>query len=169
MTGQRPTVVLQLTDKGRERGACIHIPSGSDAGIDLAAVDYQVIHDKLVKIETQLRVSIPSGYVGLIRERSSYAQKGLIITGGVIDSGYTGTIYVICHNYPFVEMTLMDAVNNGLLDARRDVFAQLIVVPCITNDDLDFAYGDSEFVVREARGSSGFGSTDALPKSKALP
>jgi len=49
-------------------------------------------------IPTGLRVIIPKGYVGLIQERGSITKSPLKVRAGVIDSGYTGEIFVNCIN-----------------------------------------------------------------------
>ena len=45
-----------------------------------------------------LHVSLPEGWVGLLRDRSSMAQKRIYIYSGVIDSSYRGEIMVILAN-----------------------------------------------------------------------
>ena len=45
-------------------------------------------------IHTGLRIAIPKGYVGLIRERGSITKSPLVVRAGVIDSGYTDQIYI---------------------------------------------------------------------------
>jgi dUTP pyrophosphatase len=100
-------------------------------------------------ISTGVRVAIPDGYVGLIRDRSSLAMRGLAVTAGVIDSDYRGEIRVLITN-----------LSEHGTDARQKILrpghriAQLLVVPVaapkvVLVDELD----DTE------RGASGFGST----------
>lgn len=54
--------------------------------------------DLKILIPTGLRVSIPKGYVGLIQERGSIIKTPLKVRAGVIDSGYTGEVFVNCVN-----------------------------------------------------------------------
>jgi dTMP kinase len=62
-----------------------------DAGFDLYADDYYTIYPgERVIIKTGLKIQLPQGHVGLIKDRSSLASMGMHCTGGVIDSGYRG-------------------------------------------------------------------------------
>ena len=77
----------------------------SDQDIVIYPCNYEsssitVSEDKLNKclIPTGIRVLIPKGYVGLIQERGSIVKSTLKVRAGVIDSGYTGEIFVNCVN-----------------------------------------------------------------------
>ncbi|MFW5991235.1 MAG: dUTP diphosphatase [Candidatus Nanoarchaeia archaeon] len=70
-----------------------------------AAFDLRASHKEIIKpgekkvIKTGLQMAIPSGYVGLIWDRSGIAAKHSIHTlAGVIDSGYRGEIGVVMVN-----------------------------------------------------------------------
>tara|TARA_Y100000034_G_C6894225_1_gene411919 strand:- start:1052 stop:1558 length:507 start_codon:yes stop_codon:yes gene_type:complete len=71
-------------------------------------------------IPTGIRICLPRGTVGLIKERGSISETGLILRAGVIDPGYTGEIFV-------------NVLNVGERDTVIPVGAklpfQLIVVP----------------------------------------
>ena len=54
--------------------------------------------DLKILIPTGIKVAIPKGYVGLIQERGSITKTPLKVRAGVIDSGYTGEIFVNCVN-----------------------------------------------------------------------
>ena len=43
-------------------------------------------------------MSVPKGYVALIQERGSVTKTPLKVRAGVIDSGYTGEVFVNCIN-----------------------------------------------------------------------
>lgn len=47
-----------------------------------------------IMIPTGVRVVLPIGTVGLIKERGSVTKTGLVARAGVIDPGYTGEIFV---------------------------------------------------------------------------
>jgi len=49
-------------------------------------------------IPTGLKIDIPQGYVALIKERGSITKTPLKVRAGVIDSGFTGEIFVNCIN-----------------------------------------------------------------------
>ena len=72
-------------------------------------------------IPTGVRISIPKGYVGIIKERGSIVKTGLSVRAGVLDPGFTGEV--------FVSLT-----NLGERDTKVDTGAklpvQLIVVSC---------------------------------------
>lgn len=100
--------------------------------------------DAPVMIPTGWAVAIPYGYVGLIRERSGAAKRGMLITGGVIDSGYRGEIalLVACQTDDIVEIKAGERI------------AQLIIVPCLHHASIEVDSLDET-----ERGADGFGST----------
>lgn len=70
-----------------------------DAGMDLYVNNKQVITaHTTVPVSTGVSMEIPTGYVGLIWDKSSVGAKGLKTLGGVVDSGYRGEIKVVVHN-----------------------------------------------------------------------
>ena len=70
-----------------------------DAGLDLYAnEDAFVPVNRTVKVKTGIAAHITPGYVGLIRDRSSMAAKGLVVGAGVIDAHYAGDLTVVLHN-----------------------------------------------------------------------
>lgn len=87
------------------------------------------------KIETRLGL--------LIRDRSSMAAKGIIVTGGVIDPGYTDEILVIMH----ATIQLAD-IKAG------DKIAQMIPIEPLTGNI--YVVGELE---PSRRGKRGFGSS----------
>lgn len=122
-----------------------------DAGFDLYMP--KVINDKVlipcsllttIKVDTGVHVEIPRGYVGMIKSRSSMYSNG-VMTEGVIDSGYTGSIKVV--------LRWVDVMSDVKFSGGEKI-AQLVIVPCYTPeleqvDELE----DTE------RGSNGFGSS----------
>ena len=98
----------------------------------------------IVKIDTGIAVKIPSGYVGLIRDKSSIGSKGIIVCGGVVDSDYTGNIIVCLANVTNIPYTF----NKG------DKIAQLLIVPCYTPTLVEV-----DELSQTERGDKGFGST----------
>ena len=51
-----------------------------------------------VLIPTGIRIDVPRGYVALVQERGSITKTPLKVRAGVIDSGYTGEVFVNCIN-----------------------------------------------------------------------
>ena len=57
-------------------------------------------------LPTGLRVRIPLGYVGLIKERGSITKTPLVVRAGVIDPGYSGEVFVNMVNVSNSEYTI---------------------------------------------------------------
>lgn len=111
-------------------------------------------------IPTGIKVAIPQGYVGLLLERGSVVKTPLKIRAGVIDSGYTGEIFVNALNLSPTTMTIQRGAKLPF---------QLIVVPCQNN-----FYTVSEEVYKELttgtkRGEGKIGSSDSKPNSGEEP
>jgi len=109
--------------------------NGESAGLDLfnsgdrvTILPQSVVHknNKLL-IGTGLKLQVPRGYVALIQERGSITKTPLKVRAGVIDSGYTGEVFVNLINTGSEEYTL---------DSNIKLPVQVIVVKC-----------DNEFVV----------------------
>ena len=95
---------------------------------------------------TGIAAAIPEGYVGLIRDRSGLASKGLTVLGGVIDSDYRGEIKVVL-NHADGPGSVSVALAPG------DRIAQLVVIPCLLDGVEVTELADTE------RGAGGFSST----------
>lgn len=149
-------VKFALTPKAQAEG--LPLPArahDTDAGFDLrlfggSTDDIFATLDgrEVIVLRTGVCVSIPPGYCGILRERSSWAKKGLLITGGVIDSGYTGEILVTCSGFHFARKYVSDA------EEKYPRFAQLLIVP-IWQGDVEYV----EILDETERGAKGFGST----------
>ena len=116
----------------------------ADAGFDLESTENVVIDAKdfAPMIHTNAHLDIPTGYFGLVKERSGMSSKGIFVIGGVIDSGYHGEIMVNLANMSGYEYKIQDG----------DRIAQLIIIPCsavMVKGEMP----DSD------RGTDGFGST----------
>lgn len=116
-----------------------------DAGFDIRTpIDFDVFREYTV--DTGVHIEIPEGYVGFLKSKSGLNVKEGILTEGVIDSGYTGSIRVkLYHNSQFIKKKSFKA---------GDKITQLVILPIpevnlIQVDKLE----DTE------RGDNGFGST----------
>ena len=71
-----------------------------DAGLDLRAAEDTLLKSGERKpVPTGVKVAIPPGYVGLIKDRSGLAAKsGIHTLAGVVDSGYRGEVGVVLYN-----------------------------------------------------------------------
>jgi len=145
-----------------------YIPAynGESAGLDLyntgesiqvipLSKRYVVLHrnnnTSSLKIPTGVRISVPEGYVALIKERGSIAKTPLKIRAGVIDSGYTGEVFINCVNTGQDVYTIYE---------KAKLPFQIIVVKCdndfkvISNKEFDDLTNNSK------RKSGSIGSSD---------
>ncbi len=107
---------------------------GESAGLDLYNMGERTVlpgrnkwvafGEKEALIPTGVRIKIPPGYVGLVKERGSIIKTGLKARAGVLDPGFTGEVFV-------------SLINLGERDTGVETGAklpvQLIVVPCENN------------------------------------
>ena len=117
-----------------------------DAGWDLYASEDAIIepaHRTIVG--TDIAMAIPTGYVGLIWERSGLAtNRGIHRFAGVIDSGYRGEIKVC----------LWNASDEHYVINKGDRVAQLLIQPVPA-----FPLIEVQNLDNTDRGSDGFGSS----------
>ncbi len=137
-------------DPGAEdRGIQFKAPRAGDAGFDLPAFEEcEIAAGELKLVRTGVHVAIPEGWVGLVRDRSSMAMRGLATVAGVIDASYRGEIKVAFHNLSKAPLRLV----------AGDRIAQLVVVPHLVVEQFIQVSGLDELGAT-ARGGSGFGST----------
>jgi len=115
-------------------------------GYDLRAkVPVTLLQGQAALVPTGFAMAIPTGWVGLIWDRSGLATMARVTTrAGVIDSDYRGEVFVALVN----ESSDWQTVKEG------ERIAQIVVVPhwsdaCLETDDLE----------ETVRGDDGFGST----------
>ena len=124
----------------------------NDAGIDLTCTNItQEINEagQLVLVyHTDIAIEIPEGYVGLLFQRSSVANKSITMCNavGVIDSGYRGEVMGKFRSTTDVVPAIYKP---------GDKFAQLVIVPYITCD-----LEEVTELSKTDRGEGGFGSTN---------
>lgn len=123
-----------------------------DCGLDLYNASRKLIlvpPGHVAEIPTGVRIKIPDGHAGLIKGRSStFYKRRLLVIDGIIDSGYTGSLFVNVWNPAF------DEGNKPIVVEPMERLAQIIVV---TTPTLKIVAADKLPVTE--RGSSGFGST----------
>jgi dUTP pyrophosphatase len=117
-----------------------------DAGMDFYASESITLQpNERTAVPTGIALAIPSGFVGLLWDKSGMAVKhGLKTMAGVIDAGYRGEIKIILHNLS----------NQPYTFERGTKVAQMLIQPVhqkrlIEVEDLDSTN----------RGTGGFGST----------
>lgn len=129
----------------------------TDAGLDLYAMESQIVPAKESAVfDTGVHIELPfintsNGLwatkfksVGFLKSKSGLNVKHGIVSEGVIDMGYTGSIKVKLYNHSGYDYK----VNKG------DKISQLVILPIITPElELVDELEDTE------RGDGGFGST----------
>lgn len=117
----------------------------ADAGYDIRTpIPLYVPAKGSALVDTGVHVSIPKGYVGILKSKSGLNVKHDIIGTGTIDSGYTGSVRVKLYNL---------GEHDHLFD-RGDKIIQIVFYPIYTPD---IEYVDS--LEETERGDNGFGST----------
>ena len=118
---------------------------GADAGADIRTpIHATVMPHSAVIIDTGIHVEIPRGFVGMLKSKSGLNVNKSILSEGVIDSGYTGTIRVKLYNHGDQTVTF----------ERGDKVTQLVILPFLAGQ---FRQADS--LDDTERGAGGFGST----------
>ena len=116
-----------------------------DAGLDLYAVeDCSIPPYSQDTIATGIKIAIPTGYAGLIWDKSGLASQGFTTMGGVIDSSYRGEIKVVFKNLS------EDIYNIRAGQKIAQLLIQKINTPIIK---------EAKVEDNESRGEAGFGST----------
>ncbi|EOD7729328.1 dUTP diphosphatase [Staphylococcus aureus] len=151
----------------------------TDAGYDIFSAETVVLEpqEKAV-IKTDVAVSIPEGYVGLLTSRSGVSSKTyLVIETGKIDAGYHGNLGINIKNDAQVYLTTNEQCfdiqgemeNSFVNNAKKkpftindyyeiykgDKLAQLVIVPIWTPELKQV----EEFESVSERGEKGFGSS----------
>ena len=144
----RPVHTIELLIRNEGKCQTPKKAHKTDAGIDLRAniPKEEVLGIGEIKaIPTGIRVVIPEGYFGLIKDRSGLALKhGIHVLAGVVDAGYRGEIKVVLANFgkePFKVEPCMR-------------IAQMIILPIP-----DVVIKEVKELTSSDRGEGGFGST----------
>ena len=129
-----------------DKGA--HMPTrahSTDAGLDIYAREDQIVPARgSAKFDTGVHIELPVGTVGMLKSKSGLNVKHGIVSEGVIDVGYTGSIVVKLYN------------NSGFDYKVKagDKIIQLAILPILTPSlELVDTLDDTE------RGDNGFGSS----------
>lgn len=117
----------------------------TDAGLDLYAREDQIVPARgSAKFDTGVHIELPFGTVGMLKSKSGLNVRHGIVSEGVIDVGYTGSIVVKLYNHSDADYIVK----------AGDKISQLVILPIIT-PGLHFVdtLGDTD------RGDNGFGSS----------
>lgn len=116
-----------------------------DAGADLRTpIDLYVPEKGSCVVDTGVHVQIPKGYVGMLKSKSGLNVKHGLISEGVIDAGYTGSIVVKLYNNG----------NKAFAFKAGEKITQLVIMPVITPK-----FELTEVFESTDRGDNGFGSS----------
>jgi dUTPase len=126
---------------------------GEDLGFDVYALeDIELPPNTPIRVRTGIAVhfekpDLPQDKFGLlVRDRSSMASKGIVVSGGVIDAGYRGELLVLLTSYATADSVHIKA---------GDKIAQLIPLPVLT----EAGVLEAGVLSTSSRGQNGFGST----------
>lgn len=116
----------------------------NDAGYDLYSTESVWIRPgETETVQSNIRVCIPKGYVGLVTGRSGNSGRGLLCHLGTIDAGYTGPIWVVLSN-----------LNSHMAEIKQgDRIAQMVILKLPGVDMVESDLPETE------RGNRGLGST----------
>lgn len=116
-----------------------------DAGMDLYSLEDVILEPRQGKVtKTGVAIGLPTGFVGMVADRSSMAKKGVKTAGGIIDAGYRGEIHIVLWNISGEPVQLK----------RGERIAQLLILPIATP-----AIVEVKSLNETARGAKGFGSS----------
>lgn len=117
----------------------------SDGGYDLYSRESKTIFARDSAIfDTGVHIQLPKGTVGFLKSKSGLNVKYGIVSEGVIDSGYTGSIIAKLYNNS----------DNDYEVKKGDKITQLVILPFIS-PELNIVSGFEE----TSRGDNGFGSS----------
>lgn len=117
----------------------------TDAGMDLYAREDKVVPARgSAKFDTGVHIELPCGTVGMLKSKSGLNVKYGIISEGVIDEGYTGSIVAKLYNLSDDDYWVW----------AGDKITQLVIMPYLAPDlEVVDELDDTD------RGDNGFGSS----------
>lgn len=153
--GVNPTDLLQDAETTNDLAFPVYLDPGAmlpkrahsaDAGFDLYAPKMDLVpkHGSTV-IDTGVHIAIPKGCAGILISKSGLNLKHGIVSDGLIDSGYTGSIKVKLYNFS----------GESYFIERGDKISQIVFIPVCE----PYLYSVDEPLEKTERGDGGFGST----------
>ena len=120
----------------------------SDIGYDIYSVKtYNILPNKVTRIETGISIELPEKYAGFILPRSGLATKHSITSinsPGLVDPGYTGELII----------PLINHSENTYNLKKGDRFAQLVII-----NVENVSFNAVDVLKKTDRSNKGFGST----------
>jgi len=150
MSNSLSTLTFFRCDEAKEKGISLGIPREGDAGFDLPSLDdIEIPVGGMSLIRTGIHLAIPTGWFGLVRDRSSVAyKKGGAVTAGVIDASYRGEVKIVMHNLS----------SEPIIFNVGDRVAQCVVLPHLPGEASE-EVESIDHLGTTSRGATGFGST----------
>lgn len=144
MSGSAHTVLVKVLDqRARVPALALH----GDVGFDLTVVgDHELRVGEAADLPTGVAIAMDNRIYGRITGRSSSARKGLLVSEGILDSGYRGELFVHVRNVN----GHTTVIPNGTRLAQL-IFAWAVRPAMMPVDELP----------QSDRGEKGFGSTGA--------
>lgn len=122
------------------KGPCPSRRTTGAGGFDLILPDPVFLKSgEATEVPLDIGVNLVQPFIGLLKERSSAAKKGICVLGGVIDSDYRG----------YIKLILLNISTEDHWFDRGTSIVQLLIVPS--------AQVDSRFVSNQPH--TGFGSS----------
>lgn len=132
-----------------EGAVCPTRAHSTDAGMDLYSRETKVISARgSASFDTGVHIELPAGTVGMLKSKSGLNVKHNIVSEGVIDVGYTGSIVAKLYNHGDEDYEVK----------AGDKITQLVIMPYVAPDVVEGIYIVDELEVTD-RGSNGFGSS----------
>lgn len=120
----------------------------TDGGYDICSRDTVTIYaGESATFDTGVHIAIPRGFAGLLVCKSGLNVKHGILSSGLIDCGYTGSISVKLYNHGAEQYT----VHKG------DKISQLVIIAIGHTNAVQV--GSMDELDAGERGGNGFGST----------
>lgn len=135
------------TDAGLDLYSPYEFILKQSTGRDFVSLDGIPVKAGYRIVDTGVHVEIPAGYVGMIKSKSGLNVNHGILSEGVIDAGYTGSIRVKLYNLG----------DSDVYIGEGQKISQLVILPIIT-PELELV----DSLEATERGNGGFGSTGAF-------
>ena len=117
-----------------------------DSGADVfSSIDYLLAPNETYAIPLGISIDVPPGIDATICCKSGLSSKGIWCSNAPIDSGYSGEIHAIVHNFNSSPFEIKKGMKVGQIVFRPVIF---------TNFVEDFK--------EDVRGDNGFGSTGSF-------
>lgn len=118
----------------------------TDAGFDIYSREMQIVPAKeSATFDTGVHIELPPNTVGMLKSKSGLNLNHGIVSEGVIDVGYTGSIKVKLYNHN----------DYNYIVEVGDKISQLVILPLVDVGDLEVV----KSLEKTDRGNNGFGSS----------